>query len=144
MAQAEIRETLSVDKDKFFKTITDYANYPKFVDGCTQARVLEQKSPDGEARVQYAVSLIKDVTYTLDHKVDAAAGVMHWSLVESEFMKVNNGRWELRSAGPGKTDVSYKVEIEFKIPVPGLILNRLIKSNLPAMLKQFEKQAQKL
>ena len=44
---------------------------------------------------------------------------------------------------PG-TDLRYVIEIEFKIPVPGLILNRLIKSSLPSMVRSFESQARKI
>jgi coenzyme Q-binding protein COQ10 len=139
MANAEIHETLSVDKDKFFATVARYEDYPKFVEGVTKVHV-ERKGP-GHARVTYNVSMMKDIVYTLDHKEDAASGIMEWTLVESDAMKKNVGRWTIKSAGAGKTDVTYSVEIDFKIPVPGFILNRLVKGQLPAMLKSFEKQA---
>ena len=142
MALAEFHETLSVDKDKLVKAITGFEDYPKFVDGCTKTAV-ERKSPS-EARVTYHVSMMKDITYTLDHKEDGAAGVYSWELVKSDALKKNTGRWELKSAGPGKTDVRYSVDIEFLIPVPGFILSKLVKGNLPAMVKSFAKQAQKL
>ncbi|MCM2278265.1 MAG: SRPBCC family protein [Oligoflexia bacterium] len=138
MASAEIKETLSVDHEKFFQTVSRYEDYPKFVDGCTSVKV-ERKGP-GEARVTYHVSMMKDVVYTLDHKEDPAKGTIEWTLVESDFFKTNNGSWKIRSAGPGKTEIHYGLELEFKIPVPGLILNRLVKGNLPSMVKSFEKR----
>jgi len=51
---------------------------------------------------------------------------------------------ELKSLGPGKTEAYYSLEIEFKIMVPNMILNKIVKSSLPGMVKNFEKQAQKL
>ncbi|HUP57784.1 MAG TPA: SRPBCC family protein [Bdellovibrionota bacterium] len=139
MAQAEITETLAVDKDKLLATIVKYEDYPRFVEGCTSVKV-ERPSPN-EARVTYLVNMMKEITYTLDQKADPAKGVIEWSLVSSDFMKVNNGRWELRSVGPGKTEAKYRIEIEFKFPVPSMILNRLIKGSLPSMVRSFEKQA---
>jgi ribosome-associated toxin RatA of RatAB toxin-antitoxin module len=141
MAQAEIHEVLSVSKEQLWDTIVRYEDYPKFVDGCTQVKV-ERKSA-GHARVTYHISMMKDVVYTIDHKEDQDKGVVEWSLVESDAFKKNSGRWQIAEAGTGKTDVQYRLELEFKIPVPGFILNGLIKKQLPSMVKSFEKQARK-
>ena len=139
MAKAEIEETLSVDRDKFFQAVVGYEQYPKFVEGCTKVEVDRSNPP--VSRVTYHVSMIKDISYTLDHTEDAAAGKVTWKLVKSDFLKKNIGEWTIQSAGPGKTKVKYSIEIEFNIPVPGLILNRLVKSSLPSMIKAFEKKS---
>jgi ribosome-associated toxin RatA of RatAB toxin-antitoxin module len=142
MAEAEFHQVLLIDRDKLFQAITSYENYPKFVEGCTGVQV-ERKGP-GQAKVTYRVSMMKDIVYTLEMTEDNAAGVVRWSLVDSDFFKKNNGVWELKEAGPGKTDVRYKLDVEFKISVPGFILNRMVKGNLPGMVKSFEKQARSL
>jgi ribosome-associated toxin RatA of RatAB toxin-antitoxin module len=142
MAKAEIHEVVSADKDKLFQAISRYEDYPQFVDNCKSAKV--ERKGTGQARVDYHVSLIKDVNYTLDHREDPGAGVMEWTLVGSDTFKVNNGKWQLTSVGPGKTDVKYSLEVEFKIPVPGLILNRLIKGPLPSMVKSFVDRANQI
>lgn len=140
MANAEFQEVVSVDKDKLFAVITRYEDYPQFVTGCSGVQV-ERKAP-GKARATYHVNMMKEISYTLDHTEDAAAGTIEWNLVSSDFMKKNIGKWELKSAGPGKTDVLYEVEVEFKFPVPGMILNRLVKGSLGPMVKSFVTRAQ--
>ena len=139
MAQAEIQETLNVDTDKFFAAVVNYEKYPQFVDGCKRVEV--DRSKPGVVKVTYYVSLIKEVQYTLEHTEDKAAGKVSWNLISSDLLKKNTGSWEIQAVGPGKTKVRYAIEIDFKIPVPGLILNRLVKGSLPAMIKNFEKQA---
>ena len=139
MASAEFNEVIEVDKDKLFTVITKYEEYPQFVDGVTSVHV-ERKGP-GHARVKYHVSMMKDVQYTLDLHEDSATGVVHWTLVESDFFKKNDGRWEIKHSAPGKTHVKYILDVEFKIPVPGLILNRLVKGSLPSMVKSLQKRA---
>jgi ribosome-associated toxin RatA of RatAB toxin-antitoxin module len=141
MAQAEFHEVIAADKDKLFEVISRYEDYPQFLEGCTGAKV--ERKGTGQARVTYNVSMMKDITYTLDHREDASAGVNEWSLVESDAFKKNTGRWVLKSAGPGKTDVLYTVEIDFKFPVPGFILNRIVKGSLPSMIESFRKKASK-
>jgi len=140
MAQAEFREVLSVDREKLFSVIEHYEDYPQFVDGCEAVSV--ERLSDEVIRVHYKVNIMsQDVRYTLDHKGNRETGKLEWSLVESNFFKRNKGCWELKPAGTGKTDVLYSLEIEFKVPVPGFILNKLVKNSLPGMVKSFEKQA---
>jgi ribosome-associated toxin RatA of RatAB toxin-antitoxin module len=141
MAQAEFHEVLSVGTEKLFSVITRYEDYPQFVEGCTSVKVVERQ-PSGHVRVTYQVNVMsQDVVYTLDHKEDREAGVVEWNLVESNFFKKNSGRWKLQPQGSTQSDVQYDVEIEFKIPVPGFILNKLVKGSLPKMVKSFEKKA---
>jgi ribosome-associated toxin RatA of RatAB toxin-antitoxin module len=139
MAKAEIHEIVSADKDKLFQAISRYEDYPQFVENCKSATV--ERKGSGKARVAYHVSLIKDVHYTIDHTEDAAAGIVAWTLVESDTFKTNTGRWELKALGPGKTDVKYFLELDFKIFVPGMILNKLIKGPLTSMVKSFVDRA---
>jgi ribosome-associated toxin RatA of RatAB toxin-antitoxin module len=141
MAQAEIHEVLPVDAEKLYSVVTRYEDYPKFVEGCTSAEV-ERKDRD-KIQVRYQVSMMKDISYTLEHSEDPASGRASWTLVESDVLKKNTGSWEVKSLGAGKCDVHYQVEIEFKIPVPGFVLSRLIKGSLPAMIKNFQERAKK-
>lgn len=142
MAQTEYRQVLSVEKEKLLAVITRYENYPRFVDGCTAVDV--EKRGDGSVRVKYQVNVMsQDVNYTLDHYENQSTGRVEWSLVDSNFFKKNQGHWEIKEAGQGKVDVVYALDVEFKVPVPGFILNRLVKGSLPGMVKSFEKQAQK-
>jgi ribosome-associated toxin RatA of RatAB toxin-antitoxin module len=141
VAQAEIHEVLSVDSAKLAAAIVNYERYPEYVDGCSGAKVI--KKENGKTVVRYTVNLIKEISYTLEHTEDAASGRYSWHLLESDFLKKNSGSWQIKPAGSDKTDVHYTLEVEFKIPVPGLILNRLVKSSLPAMLRNFEKEAKR-
>src|SRR3954454_6523189 len=98
MASAEIKDVLSVDYDRLFSTIVKYEDYPDFVAGCSKS-VVESRSP-GKARVTYLVNIMKEVSYTLDLTEDKAKGTVEWSLVKSDFMTKNNGRWSLKKVGP--------------------------------------------
>lgn len=141
MAQAEIEETLAIDKDKLFSAVVGYEDYPQFVDGCKKVKV--DRKPDGKITVTYFVSMMKDIDYTLEHTEDRAQGKVTWKLISSDFLKKNIGHWEIKEAGPGKCSVKYVIDIDFNFPVPGFILGKLVKGSLPSMLRSFEKQARK-
>ena len=142
MAQAQLKESLSVPASKLFSVITKYEDYPSFVEGCSRVEVTRGES--GRARVVYFVNMIKEISYTLDHISDEATAEMSWSLVQSDFLKKNLGGWKIKPKGDSNCEVEYSVDIDFKFPVPGMILSRLVKSNLPSMIRNFEKRAKQL
>lgn len=139
MAEASRTVEMNVPRDKLWSVITDYEKYSEFVDGVHSIKVLSQDK--SKARVQYAIQLLgKEITYVLDH-VSESPTKMHWTLVESNIMKSNEGAWELKDLGGGKTEVTYRLALDFKIYVPGMILNGLVKSSLPKMMESFEARA---
>jgi ribosome-associated toxin RatA of RatAB toxin-antitoxin module len=138
MAEASKTIEMSVPREKLWSVIIDYAQYPKFVDGAQKVKILSREKD--KVRVEYGIQLLgKDITYTLDHFENGPDG-MKWELVESNILKANYGSWKLRELGSGKTEVTYSLALDFKIYVPGMILNGLVKSSLPKMLDSFEKR----
>lgn len=142
MAEASKTMEMSVARDKLAAIIADYPKYPQFVDGAQTAKVI---SRDGKkVRIEYGIQLLgKDITYTLDHHEDWPSG-MRWELVDSNILKANSGSWTLKDLGGGRTEVTYHLALDFKIYVPGMILNGLVKSSLPKMLESFEKRTKQV
>lgn len=143
MARAERTEVYDVPADKMYKAITDYKNYPSFVDGMRSVEV-QTESADG-ATVKFNLSLIKDISYMikLAHKPNQEVS---WSLVTGDMMKVNNGKWTLKDLGNNKTEVTYSLEVELKgfLPGLGMIEKTLVTTNLPLNMKAFAKRAASL
>lgn len=141
MAEASKTLEMSVPSEALWKTVTDYESYPQFVDGVKSVKVLSRTG--NSARIQYNIELLgKTISYTLDH-VEHAPSKMTWTLVESNVMKANDGGWELKDLGGARVSATYRLALEFKIFVPGMILNGLVKNMLPRMMESFEKRAQK-
>ena len=143
MARAERTEVFDVPADKMYQAIIDYKAYPQFVDGVESTDV-SNESADG-ATVTMNLNLIKKISYTikLAHKKDQEVS---WSLVTGDMMKVNNGRWTLKSLGDNKTEVTYSLEVELKgfLPGLGMIEKTLVNTNLPLTMKAFSKKAASL
>lgn len=143
MARAERTETYDVPAEKFYQAIIDYKAYPSFVDGMRSVDV-QNESADG-ATVKYNLSLIKEISYTLNMKHKKNTEVS-WSLVAGDMMKINNGKWTIKDLGQGRTEVTYNLEIELKgfIPGLGMIEKTLVNTNLPLTMKSFAKRATSL
>ncbi len=141
MAQATRTEIWEAPIEKIYEAIVDYASYPQFVAGVHEVEILE--SSDGGARVKYSLNVIKKISYILKlthqkpHRID-------WVLESGDIFKQNDGTWELKDLGEGKTEVTYGLEVNIKGFVPKAIVNGLTSKNLPAMMKSFHDRSKEL
>lgn len=138
MASAERTETFSVKPEQVFAAITDYEAYPEFMDGVSSVKVIERKG--NTAKVEFNINIIKKFSYTL-LLTEEAPSRLSWTFDSGDLFKKSNGAWELKDNGNGTTDVTYKVDIDFKMMVPGMVTKKLVSGNLPSMMKSVEKKA---
>lgn len=141
MAQATHEAFFDVDASQLYKAVTDYEKYPEFVEGMKKVTV---DRTAGGVTAHYELSMMgKDMSYTLQLKEEPEAGHLSWTLLKSEFFKVNNGDWLIQSNGPGKCKARYSSEVEFTFPVPAFVLKPMVKGALPKMMDGFYERAKK-
>ena len=138
MATVTRTEIVDVDINKLYDVITDYAKYPDFVDGVSSTKVLNQN--DSSAKVEYSVNMIKSFKYTLA-TTQVRPTKISWVLDSGDLFKKNDGMWTLKDLGSGKTEVTYVLDIDFKMFAPKSILTALTQKSLPIMMESFFKRA---
>jgi ribosome-associated toxin RatA of RatAB toxin-antitoxin module len=132
MAEAKRTETYDVNIDKLFDVIVDYNSYPEFMDMVDEIEVLENS--DTSAKVSYGLNLIKKFKYTLALTHEKPTKVT-WELEDGDLFKSNTGYWELKKIDDNKTEVTYCIDVDFKVFAPKMIVNKVVSSNLPAMMQ---------
>lgn len=135
---------INVPAEHLFDTITDYESYPDFIPETLAVEVLEKKKKKDGSRVveaKFDIKVIKQVGYTL-RLTEVPNERVTWELVEGRIFKSNNGGWELKPAGKGKTEATYSVDITIGLLVPQAITNMLVGSSLPKMLEQMKERAE--
>lgn len=142
MAQAVHETTYDVDAKQLLSAVMDYEKYPEFVDGMKKVIVERNGS---QVTAHYELSMMgKDMSYSLTLKEEPEAGHLSWTLLKSEFFKINNGDWQIESLGEGKCKARYFSEVDFNFPVPGFVLKPMVKSAVPKMMDGFYIRAKKL
>ncbi|MEO0335566.1 MAG: SRPBCC family protein, partial [Pseudomonadota bacterium] len=117
----------------FYEVVSDYENYPKFLDEVQSCRIIER---DGDkALVEFKVKVVKEFTYRLWIQEEKPKGIS-WTFESGDIFKVSNGQWKLEDKG-GKCEAYYSVEAKFKVFVPGPIAKALVNNNLPNMIKAY-------
>lgn len=138
MATATRTEVVDVDINKLYDVIVDYSKYPSFVDGVSDVKVISQN--ETTAKVEYSVNMIKSFKYTLATTQTRPTNI-NWVLDSGDLFKKNAGEWKLKDLGNGKTEVTYTLEVDFKMFAPNAILTALTQKNLPVMMQSFFKRA---
>lgn len=123
-----------------YRVITDFENYKNFLPEVVGSSIVSSKG-EKEFRVRFEIDVMKRFSYELDFTLFPEKEV-HWKLVESDFFKVNQGKWILSPNG-NHTQVQYDLEVAFGFLVPGWITKKLTESNLPSMFDKFEERAKK-
>lgn len=100
--------------------IADFARYPDWTGEVKQAEVLatDERGRAKEVRLVMDAGAIKDdqtlgYTWTGDDEVS-------WTLVKSQMLRSLDGSYLLRPVGSG-TEVTYRLTVDVKIPMLGMI-----------------------
>ncbi|MBQ0889674.1 SRPBCC family protein [Streptomyces sp. RM72] len=100
--------------------IADFARYPDWTGEVKEAQVL---ATDAEGRAEQ-VRLVMDAGAIKDDQTLAytwtGAHEVSWTLVKSQMLRSLDGTYLLRPAGTG-TEVTYRLTVDVKIPMLGMI-----------------------
>ncbi len=124
--------------EKVFKAITSYEAYPQYVPYVQKIQVLKAIKKGSACLVRYDLNLIKNFFYSLNMVHDQPNSI-RWDLYESDILKTSSGSWELSAAGKTKTKAIYTVDIEARLFVPKMMIDKLTKTALPATMEGFQK-----
>ncbi len=116
--------------------IADLESYPQWSEGITSVELLSRYEEDGrpaDARFQLASGPIKDI-YELEYDWDDDAAVS-WTLTKGEVLTVLDGSYQLTDNHDGTTTVNYRLVVDVKIPMIGMIKRKAEKVIVDTALK---------
>ena len=121
--------------------IADFPSYPQWVAAAKQVDVLETGEDGRARRVRFVLDAgsVKD-DYTLDYSWQGDQAVT-WSLVSSQLMKRQDGSYRLQESD-GRTEVTYAITIDTKIPLLGMMKRKAEKVILDTALKELKKRVE--
>ncbi len=141
MPSVDRTATFNASIENIFSVLKDFRSYPEFVEGVEAIEILEESATN--VRAEYSVNMVKEFKYILNISLNEPNSVS-WELESGDLFKKNNGHWNLKKISDNKTEVTYGLEVEFKGFAPKMIVNKLVKTNLPSMMKSFQERAEAL
>lgn len=125
--------------------IADFEAYPEWAAEVKAATVLAEEGDGWADQVRFTLDAgaIKD-TYVLDYDWDVVAdgtGVVSWSLVSATVLKAMTGSYTL-VAEEGRTRVTYRLAVDVKIPMIGLLKRKAEKVIVDTALRELKKRVE--
>ncbi|MDI3422784.1 SRPBCC family protein [Streptomyces luteolus] len=121
--------------------IADFARYPDWTGEVKQAEVLASDAQGRAEQVRLVMDAgaIKDdqvlgYTWTGDNEVS-------WTLVKSQMLRALDGSYALAPKGKG-TEVTYKLTVDVKIPMLGMIKRKAEKVIIDRALAGLKKRVE--
>lgn len=123
--------------------ISDFARYPEWTGEVKETEVLEKDEQDRALQVRLVLDAgaIKDdhvlaYTWTGDDKVS-------WTLVKSQMLRALDGSYALKPvAGGERTEVTYQLTVDVKIPMLGMIKRKAEKVIIDRALAGLKKRVE--
>lgn len=137
MPGAQRTITINAPVEKCWAVISDYERYPEFLPEVKKIKTNNRRG--SEVDVQYEAEVVKVIKYTV-HMKEEGPKKLRWSFIDGEFMKNNQGGWDLEDAGNGTTKATYSIEVEVGMLVSKTIVNALVDTQLPKLLENFKKR----
>ncbi|MCU1536681.1 MAG: cyclase/dehydrase [Humibacillus sp.] len=125
--------------------IADFEAYPEWAGEVKAVRVLAEEGDGWADQVEFTLDAgaIKD-TYVLDYEwdvVEDGTGVVSWALVSAQVLKAMDGSYTLAAQGAG-TKVTYRLGVDVKIPMIGLLKRKAEKVIVDTALKELKKRVE--
>ena len=121
--------------------IADFPAYPEWVAAARTVEVLDTGDEGRARRVRFVLDAgsVKD-DYTHDYSWQGDRAVS-WTLVSSQLMKRQDGSYTLTETD-GRTEVTYAITIDTKIPLLGMMKRKAEKVILDTALKELKKRVE--
>lgn len=141
--QTESSIVIDAPADRIMAVIADLPAYPQWSDGIASVTVLsvyEDDNRPADARFVLDSGAIKD-TYELEYDWDGNARVS-WTLTKGDMLTAMDGTYELSENGDGTTTVHYRLSVDVKIPMIGMIKRKAEKVIVDTALKGLKKRVE--
>ncbi len=123
--------------------IADLPAYPEWSDGINEVKVLalyEEDNRPADAHFSLVSGAIKD-DYELEYDWDGDKSVS-WTLTKGDMLTAMDGVYELTDNGDGTTTVNYRLSVDVKIPMIGMIKRKAEKVIVDTALKGLKKRVE--
>jgi len=123
--QATERMSVSASPERCFAVVADIERYPEWVADIKEVTVDERDAEGRPTLVSFRTAAFgRSTNYTLAYDYGEAPRVLAWRLTKGDITSKLDGSYVFDAALAGGTDVTYHLEVELRVPIPGFIKMR--------------------
>ncbi len=135
--------TISASPEVVKAVLLDFPSYPEWAKDLKSIEVLEHDDEGRGLSVRYrAAGMGRSTSYTLRYDYSDPARVA-WKLTDGDITRKLDGHYELQASDEG-TAVTYELEAELIVPLPGFIKRRTQGRIMHTALHELKARAEAL
>jgi ribosome-associated toxin RatA of RatAB toxin-antitoxin module len=116
---------VSASPARCFAVSADIASYPSWAADIKAVTIDERDDEGRPSLVTFrAAAFGRSTSYTLSYDYSEAPTVLAWVQTEGDITNKLDGRYVFAASADGGTEVTYHLEAEMKVPLPGFIKMR--------------------
>jgi ribosome-associated toxin RatA of RatAB toxin-antitoxin module len=124
--------------ERLYETVLDFEQYPKWAADIKQVTVLERDDEGRGTLVAWrAAAFGRSTSYTLRYDYSNAPKEVSWVLDHGDITSKLDGNY-IFDPHPDGAEVTYVLEVELKIPLPGFVKRRAEGRIISTALKELK------
>lgn len=126
-----------------YDVVCDFDAYLQWAPDLKEVTVLETDSQGRAALVAYrAAGIGRSNHYTLRYDFSKAPSELSWVQTAGDLTTRLDGAYAFEATGDGSTEVTYKLLVELKIPLPAFVKRRAESKILSTALRSLKMRAE--
>jgi ribosome-associated toxin RatA of RatAB toxin-antitoxin module len=122
--------------------IADFDAYPDWVGGLEEVRVLARDRRGRGTRVAFRLRTpVGNADYTLAYRYAPRDAGVSWTYVEGSLQDLS-GSYDLEPTGDGATRVTYRLDVELGMPLPGLVKRQAARQIVRSALGDLKRRVE--
>jgi ribosome-associated toxin RatA of RatAB toxin-antitoxin module len=123
--QATQQISVAAPPERCFAVAADLERYPEFFNDIKEVEVKERDAQGRPTLVTFrAAAFGRSTSYTLAYDYSDAPHTLAWKLTEGDITTKLDGSYVFDPGEGGGTEVTYHLEAELRVPIPGFIKMR--------------------
>ena len=126
--------------ERTWAVLTDFEDYPSWAQDLKSAEILDRDAEGRPRDVAFrAAAMGRSTSYTLRYDYSRAPHVLAWHLVRGDITRKLDGSYELApvDGDADSTAVTYHLEVDLLVPLPGFVKRRAENRLLATALRQL-------
>ncbi|MHB8439326.1 MAG: SRPBCC family protein [Acidimicrobiales bacterium] len=123
--QATEHMVVASSPEDCFAVVSDVERYPEWAADIKQVTVTRRDSEGRPIDVSWRAGAFgRSTSYTLQYDYSEAPRVLAWRQTAGDLTAKLDGQYRFEPTAEGGTDVTYMLEVELRVPLPGFIKRR--------------------
>ena len=137
--QATEKISVAAPPEECFDVAADLEHYPEWAADIKEVEIKERDDLGRPLSVTFrAAAFGRSTSYTLAYDYTEAPHILAWKLTQGDITTKLDGSYIFDAAEGGGTDVTYHLEAELRVPIPGFIKMRATSRIMATAMRELK------